>query len=172
MGSNKVFSIPFEGLKFGKHEFEFEITDKFFEELAYSIIQKGDIKVSFLLDKKENMMVGEIEMSGKITKECDRCTDELDVPIDLTHQVVFKFSDEFSDDENLITLASNEFEINTVPIFYEILTVSLPTRNVHEENECNEEMLKLIDEYTGFTEEDDSDNDENDPRWDALKNLN
>jgi uncharacterized metal-binding protein YceD (DUF177 family) len=175
MGSNREFEIPFEGLKAGKHVFKFEITDAFFEELEYSIIQKGHVKVDFVLDKKETMMVGNIKMLGQVEKECDRCTEPISVPVDIEHSVVFKFSEEPSEDEDLISLASNEFKINTAPILYEILTVELPSRTVHAENECNEEMLDLLEEYTGFTEEDDTaegDGEDNDPRWDALKNLN
>ena len=175
MGSNREFEIPFEGLKPGKHVFKFEITDAFFEELEYSIIQKGHVKVDFELDKKETMMVGNIKMLGQVEKECDRCTEPIAVPVDIEHSVVFKFSEEPSEDEDLITLASNVFKIDTAPILYEILTVELPPRTVHEEDECNEEMLDLLEEYTGFTEEDDTaedEGDDNDPRWDALKNLN
>jgi len=175
MGSNRDFEIPFEGLNVGKHVFEFEITDAFFEELEYSIIQKGHVKVDFILEKKETMMVGNIKMLGQVEKECDRCTEPLTVSVDIEHSVVFKFSEEPSEDEDLITLASNEFKINAASILYELLTVELPSRTVHAENECNEEMLDLLEEYTGFTEEDDTAEDEgedNDPRWDALKNLN
>ncbi len=175
MGSTREFEIPFEGLNVGKHVFEFEITDAFFEELEYSIIQKGQVKVDFILEKKETMMIGNIKMLGQVEKECDRCTDPISVPVDIEHKVVFKFSDEQSEDEDLITLASNEFKIQTAPIFYEILTVELPPRTVHDEDECNDEMLDLLEEYTGFTEDEDTAEDEgedNDPRWDALKNLN
>jgi uncharacterized metal-binding protein YceD (DUF177 family) len=175
MSSNREFEIPFEGLNVGKHVFEFEITDAFFEKLEYSILQKGQVKVDFVLEKKETMMIGNIKMLGRVEKECDRCTEAIFVTVDIEHRVVFKFSDEPSDDEDLIALASNEFKIHAAPIFYEILTVELPSRVIHEDDECNEEMLDLLEEYTGFTEEDDTAEDEgedNDPRWDALKNLN
>jgi uncharacterized metal-binding protein YceD (DUF177 family) len=176
MGSNRDFEIPFEGLNVGKHVFEFEITDAFFEELEYSIIQKGQVKVDFILDKKETMMVGNIKMLGQVEKECDRCTEPISVPVDIEHRVVFKFSEEPSEDEDLIALASNEFKIHTAPIFYEILTVELPSRTIHAEDECSEEMLELLEEYTNFTEEEEDtaedEGEDNDPRWDALKNLN
>jgi len=57
MSSNKKFIIPFEGLKNGKHSFKFDITTEFFEELAYSIIQGGDVKVDFQLNKKDTMLL-------------------------------------------------------------------------------------------------------------------
>ncbi|MDX1650938.1 MAG: DUF177 domain-containing protein [Brumimicrobium sp.] len=175
MSSNKIYRIPFEGLKTGKHTFEFEISNEFFEELEYSIIRQGDLKAVFTLDKKENMMVGDVIITGTVTTACDRCTDPVENHIETQHQLVFKFSDEPSDDEDLITLPSNVFAIDTSPIFYELMTVSLPSRTVHEENSCNEEMLRLIKEYTGSakqTKASEKKMNTGDPRWDALKNLN
>ncbi|RFC55791.1 YceD family protein [Brumimicrobium aurantiacum] len=172
MASNKEYIIPFEGLKNGKHSFEFKITTAFFEELAYSIIQGGDVKVDFQLNKKDTMLIGAFEMSGTIQKPCDRCTELMDIDIDLSHQMIYKFGENESEDENLIVLPSSAFTIDISSTMYELLTVSLPTRNVHDENECNEDMLDLIDKYVDSSEEEDTDEDEIDPRWNALKNLN
>lgn len=174
MSSNKEFIIPFEGLKNGKHSFQFHITGAFFEELAYSIIQGGDIKVDFQLNKKDTMMIGDIEMSGTVQKACDRCTDLMDIPVDVSHQIIYKFGEDESEDENLIVLPVSAFTIDIASTLYEILTVALPSRTVHEEDECNEEMLDLIDKYVDSSEnqEEDSDEEDTDPRWDALKNLN
>ncbi|WP_107040303.1 YceD family protein [Brumimicrobium mesophilum] len=176
MSSNKEFIIPFEGLKNGKHSFEFNITTEFFEELAYSIIQGGDVKVDFQLNKKDTMLIGDIEMSGTVQKSCDRCTDIMDIPLEVSHQIIYKFGEEESVDENLIVLPVSAFTIDIASTLYELLTVALPGRTVHEEDECNEEMLDLIDKYVDSSEsyEDESDDDEEDtdPRWDALKNLN
>ena len=53
MKSKNEFVIPFEGLKIGKYLYEYQVDTSFFEELDYSIIQGGDIKVNFNLEKKE-----------------------------------------------------------------------------------------------------------------------
>ncbi|RYM34185.1 DUF177 domain-containing protein [Brumimicrobium glaciale] len=175
MASNKEFIIPFEGLKNGKHSFEFEITTAFFEELAYSIILGGDVKVDFQLNKKDTMLIGDFEMSGTIQKSCDRCTDLMDVPVEVSHQIIYKFGEEESVDENLIVLPISAFTIDLASTLYELLTVALPSRTVHEEDDCNEEMLDLIDKYVDSSEPDEDDSDEEDdtdPRWDALRNLN
>ncbi len=175
MASSKEFIIPFEGLKNGKHLFEFEITTAFFEELAYSIIQGGDVKVKFYLNKKDSMLIGDFEMSGTVQKTCDRCTELMDVPVEVSHKIIYKFGEEESVDENLIVLPESAFTIDVASTIYELLTVALPSRTVHEEDECNEEMLDLIDKYVDSSEQDEDDSDEEDdtdPRWDALRNLN
>lgn len=172
MKSKNEFVIPFEGLKIGKYLYEYQVDTSFFEELDYSIIQGGDIKVNFNLEKKETMMLGQFEMEGTVQLPCDRCNDLMETPITVSHLIIYKFSDEdISEDENLIVLPSSAFTIDITNNIYELLTVALPTRVVHEENECNEEMLDLL---YGFEdpEDDEEDNDEDiDPRWNDLKKL-
>jgi uncharacterized metal-binding protein YceD (DUF177 family) len=171
---NKEYLIPFEGLKLGKHPYSFDISDTFFENLEYSLIDRGEVHVSMELEKKEQMMSAFIKMNGAIWSACDRCTEPMRVPIAVDHTVIFKFGEGQSDDEDLILLEPSEFEIDMAPIFYELITVSLPSKVLHEEGDCNEEMLDLLDQYSGFTYEDDEDDEDDDvdPRWNALKDLN
>lgn len=178
MRSKEEFTVPFEGLKLGKHEFNFKITDAFFADMDYSIIEKGNLDVSFFLDKRENMMIGDFIIEGSLSLACDRCNDDLIYDIHMEHQIVFKFDDEPSDDENLIAIASNEFSIHLKPIMYELITVSVPGRIVHKEGECNEEMKRLVEDYTLQQEDPDEDWEEEDdstdidPRWEGLNKWN
>jgi uncharacterized metal-binding protein YceD (DUF177 family) len=108
---------------------------------------------------------------------------------------VFKFALEPSDDETLIVLHPDSYELDIRDNLYELITVSLPIRLVHSEGECNEEMIALLNKYTvqreesddedqddwdddddWDDEEDDDDGDDDfdpkDPRWATLRNLN
>ena len=193
MKSKRDYIIPFVGLKVGFHEFEFEIRDAFFDELEYSIIQKGNALVKLRLEKKETMLIGEFSVRGMVFTSCDRCNDPVEVPVDGTFRLIYKFGDEVSDDETLIVLPNDSYELDVRQNIYELITVSLPTRLVHPKGECNEEMLDLLQKYSGRSEdlgeeddedewddededwddEDDEDDDDPiDPRWSALKNLN
>ena len=191
MKSKRDYIIPFVGLKVGFHEFEFEIRDAFFEELEYSIIQKGDAHVKLRLEKKETMLIGEFSVSGLVFTSCDRCNDPVEVPVNGSFRLIYKFGDEVSDDETLIVLPDEAYELDVRQNIYELITVSLPARLVHPKGECNEEMLELLQKYSGRSEEindyedwdeeededweeddDDDDDDPIDPRWSALKNLN
>lgn len=171
MSVKKEYIVPFEGLKVGKHDFSFQISDAFFEELEYSLIEKGEVKAEMVLEKKETMMIADIHLDGFVWSSCDLCTEPLKVDVLVDHHLVFKFGEGESEDENLIMVDPSDFEIDMGPIFYELLTVSLPNKNIHEEGECNEDMLDLLDKYSGSDDDDDDDSDI-DPRWKALKNLN
>jgi uncharacterized protein len=192
--SKREFIIPFVGLKVGFHDFEFEIRDTFFDELQYAIIQKGEAVVKLKLEKKETMLIGEFSVSGSVVTSCDRCNDPVEVPIKGTFRLIYKFGDEQSDDETLIVLPNDTYELDVRQNIYELMTVSLPSRLVHPKGECNEEMIELLQKYSGRNEEDSKDDWDNededdwddededdwddeddepvDPRWSALKNLN
>ena len=53
----KQFSIPFTGLKIGKHQFEFEIDKSFFDAFEYSLVKEGHLKAAVELDKQETMLI-------------------------------------------------------------------------------------------------------------------
>lgn len=197
--SKREFVIPFIGLKLGSHTFEFDVSDSFFEEFEYSIIHSGNVHVDLILEKKETMMIGTFSCEGVVSASCDRCNDALDVPVRGSFQLVFKLSDEETDDETLIVLPPEAYELDVASHIYELITVSLPVRMIHEEGECNEEMVEALNQYLlnpededEWDEEDDwddedfddedweeeSDDDDDDPdggidpRWSVLKNLN
>lgn len=175
--SNKDYKIPFVGLKIGVHEYEFKITNSFFEMFEYSLIQKGEVDVKFRLEKKETMMIGDFGINGKVEMECDRCTDPIEVAVKGNYQLIYKFDTKESEDETLVTIYPEEFEIDIQDSILEFVSVSLPSRSVHEEGECNEEMIDLLSEYVMVSTEensveDEEDDDEDiDPRWSALKGL-
>lgn len=187
--SERDYVIPFVGLKLGIHTFEFEITDGFFESVEYSVIQKGNVKVTLSFEKKETMMVGNYQIEGTVVVSCNHCNSDLEIPINADYRLVYKFDDVPSDDESLRIIFPEEFELDVKNDIMELISVSLPNRAVHPKGECNEEMVELLDEYTIYEEidvdecdieewEDDEENDDDqddgdeiDPRWAALKDL-
>ncbi len=192
--SNRDYIIPFAGLKLGFHDFEFEISDAFFEDLEYSIIHSGSVHVDLKLEKKEIMLLADFSFSGKVFTSCDRCNDPIEVPVSGEYRYIYKFGTGESDDESLIIISPDAFELDVREQIYEMITVSLPARCVHPEGECNPEVLEVLKQYE-LTEDElpedddedtewddpedegdddpDTDPDDNiDPRWSILKNLN
>lgn len=185
--TDRDFVIPFVGLKTGVHSFQFEITDAFFEKVEYSLIDKGNVLVTLNLEKKETMMIGDFTIEGSVETSCDLCNEPVSVNIHGEYQLIYKFDDEPSDDESLIVVYPEEFELDVKDNILELISVSLPSRAIHPEGECNEEMIELLNQYRvnsddeedyddeDFEEELDEDEEEGeenvDPRWAALRNL-
>ena len=169
---DKQFIIPFVGLKQGKHEFSFDITDAFFETFEYSIIQQGDVHIDFVLDKKDTMMVGEFQLEGHVKTACGRCNDSIEIPIEGEFKLVYKFATEDEEDEAIVVIFPEEFEINVKNSLLEFMNVLLPSRSIHPEGECNQEMLDYLNEYivNPLDDEDDFD-DEYDDEDDDFDDL-
>lgn len=177
MKPNRDYIIPFVGLSLGFHEFKFDITDAFFDNFEYSIIHKAAANVVLMLEKKETMLVGKYSIAGVVDINCNRCEDPMSVALVGEYKLIYKFGTEPSDDESLIIVYPEEFELDIRDNILELITVSLPNRAVHDEGECNQEMISILEEYILVSEneiekEEKLSDDEIDSRWSALNSLN
>ncbi|MFD1553958.1 DUF177 domain-containing protein [Putridiphycobacter roseus] len=143
----KDFIIGFTSLKDGLHSFDYNIDDTFFEQLDYSEIQQGDLKVHLDLEKKATLMEAHFQISGKVTLMCDRCTDEYEQTVDTENELIYKFGSEAMEDENVITVFHHEHEIDITHPIYEFIITSLPSKRLHPKGTCNESMLEIMDQY-------------------------
>ncbi|RZK39409.1 MAG: DUF177 domain-containing protein [Pedobacter sp.] len=174
MKALKQFSIPFTGLKLGKHQFEFEIDKSFFDEFEYSLIKDGALKATVDLDKQETMLILQFHIKGTIQLNCDTCLGEFSQPIEINERQIVKFAEDEleSDDLEIIVLNRKEVEIDVSELFYEFITVSAPYINKCEQGgkDCDQEMMATLSKLsTGSIEKEEEQND--DPRWAALKKL-
>ncbi|MGB0390281.1 MAG: YceD family protein [Salibacteraceae bacterium] len=167
-GYLKQFVVQFSGLKLGVHEFEFEIVDLFFEQFVIEDVTGGDIHVKFTLDKKENMMELNFELTGVLKTTCDRCLDPMEIDLVTDNQIMVKFSEATSEaNDELIVLGPEAYKIDIAPIIYEFITVQFPLRKVHDEEDCNQDVINML-----YTEEDKTEEEnEGSNMWDALKKL-
>ncbi len=173
MKSLRNYSIPFTGLKLGKHQFAYDVKDAFFDEFEYSLVKKADLKCEVELERQETMIILNFHISGTLDANCDRCLAQYPQQVDITEQQVVKFGEEeISEDEEIIILTKNDHEINIAGLIYEYINVALPFITVcNDEGNtpyCDKEMLESLNKLAANSEQDEK----TDPRWDALKNLN
>jgi len=165
------FLIPFVGLKIGKHLFDFEVGNSFFESMEYSIIEQGNVKVTLELDKKETMMIALFHAEGTINTLCDRCNTPMDFEIDGGYKLIYKFGLEEEEDEMLVVLHPDSYQIDITNPIYELITTQLPLRVLHDEGECDEEMWELLQQHIVNPEDeeelDDEDCDDEDEEWNS-----
>lgn len=160
--SLRNYIVPFTGLKDGQHQLSFEIGKEFFESFEYSLIESGELAIEMDLDKNPNMLTTYYSIKGTVDTTCDRCNDPMTVKIKGDFKLVFKFGREESDNEELIVLPPEAFELELAPYFYEFINVSLPIKKVHPPGLCNEEMVELIGKYSIAQPEIDDDDDDDD----------
>ena len=170
--SLKTYSIPFTGLKLGKHIFDYVITNAFFDEFEYSLVKKANLVCRVEMEKQETMLILDFNISGTIDANCDRCLAQYPQPVDIHEQQIAKFSDEAIDeDDEIIVLTKNDHEVDLAGLIYEYINVALPFITVcNDEGNtpyCDKEMLANLSKLSANTEQ----NEQADPRWDALKKF-
>lgn len=169
-------TIQFSGLKSGKYEFEYVLDGGFFKGFENEELQDGKVDFAVNLEKKERLLMIKFTWKGTVKSICDRCLGELEVPVEGEQTLCVKFSDtDTSEDENVVYLPEDAYQIDLAQWMYEFVAVSMPMQRVHPEGECDPEMLKYISEEADEQENEDevreNKNGETDPRWDALKQL-
>jgi len=171
--SLRDYSIPFTGLKLGKHQFEFLVTDAFFDEFEYSLVKKAILVCEVALERQETMLILNFDISGTIDATCDKCLAQYPQQVEIHEQQVVRFSEEaIGEDDDIIILTKNDHEVNIAGLVYEYINVAMPFITVCSDEGntsfCDKEMLNQLDRLKA-----NNDNDEKtDPRWDVLKKIN
>ncbi len=175
MKSLQQYSIPFTGLKLGVHEFEFQVDNAFFSEFEYSIVKSGNLKVELELEKQETMLILQFHISGEMKLSCDVCLADYPYQVEINERQIAKFSadeDLEADTEEIIVLSRNENEINVASLVYEYINLAAPyiSRCEDEGNTqwCDLEMIAKLEQLSGKQKEE---NNDADPRWEALKKI-
>lgn len=161
------YIIQFEGLKPGTHLFEFEVDTKFFEEFDCFEFDKALFKVELNLEKRSTMMLLNFSIDGSFTVPCDRCLDDVDILVNADEQLIVKFGSEvFNETDDILILPENEHEINVASSIYEFIMLNVPQKRTHKKGKCNQAVIDEL-EKVEYKEEQ-----EVDPRWAKLKNIN
>ncbi len=173
MKNLKDFLIQFSGLKLGKHQFEFQIDNKFFEHFEYSEFNDANINIAITLDKKSTLLEFIVKHKGTVKVPCDLSNEEFDLPIKGKMNLLVKFGDEFNDEnEEIIILPHGEFQIDISQYVFESIVLSVPTKRVHpgiKDGTLETDALKNLEKFAPKNSK--SETQETDPRWDNLKKL-
>jgi len=170
----RTYAIPFTGLKLGKHEFDYVITDAFFDNFEYSLVKKADLQCKVDLEKQETMLILNFHISGIIQMACDKCLADYPQQVDIKEQQIAKFSDEpIDEDEEVMTLTKNDHELNVAGLIYEYINVAVPFIAIcdapGQNPYCDKDMLDRLNALSAGEEQ--TEQQQIDPRWDALKNI-
>ncbi|MFN5323633.1 MAG: YceD family protein [Bacteroidota bacterium] len=166
-----TYSIPFAGLSEGSHRFEYDIDDKFFERFEHSVVHHAQVHVDLDFTKSSSVLTLVFHMKGFIRLNCDRCLDDFNMPVDFSQTLLVRFGDEAREEsDDVIVIPHGELVLDVAQHIYEYLTLQVPMRVVHPENEhgesgCDPEVIRKLNE--GAAEQPSTE----DPRWEALKKL-
>ena len=91
-----------------------------------------------------------INIKGTVEVACDRCLDNLILPINTDGELVVRFGNSNGsnpDDDDLIVLDPSEGEINLSQYIFDSINVSLPLQRIHSDGQCNPEMIEKLQHF-------------------------
>jgi uncharacterized metal-binding protein YceD (DUF177 family) len=178
MGHRREFEIPFVGLKPGIHEFNYEITDRFFEAFQQQDFRNCQAKVKLSLDKKNGFMLLKFEVGGVLEVTCDRCNNNLPFELwdefNITVKVVEdpeQMNDE-EDDPDVYYISRGESHVDVANWIYEFINLSIPMQKVCGYNNadgphCNPAALDMLKKLESKPEPEKKEN----PIWKGLEKF-
>lgn len=173
----KEFTIPFVGLKLGKHQFNFELKKAFFEHFEYDEFNDAAINLEVILDKTSTLLEFTLKYNGTVNVACDTTNEPFDQEISGTYRFVVKFGEEFNDEnEDLLILTHGTYEVNIQQYVYESIVLAMPSRKIHpgiKDGTLKSDILDKLEELSpkAIEEKKAPEDDNTDPRWDSLKKL-
>jgi len=191
LGKFKLYDIDLKNLTPGVHEYEYLLENKFFMDIDGDQVRKGTVKVHLTVNRLSLMFEMNFQIEGTVLVPCDRCLDDVDIPISTHNRLIVKFGKEYSEEsDEIVVVPEEEGDINVAWFLYEFISLAVPMKHVHAPGKCNKQMssklkrhmTRSVDdtdkeyENTDEVEEEDIDisveeESSTDPRWDGLKGL-
>ena len=169
--------------------YEYLLDNKFFSDIDGQEVQKGKVKVALKLEHKIASFELLFHITGVVYVSCDRCLDDMEIPVETGNRLIVKLGKEFAEEsDEVLIISEDDGTLNLAWFLYEFVALSIPMKHVHPPGKCNKTMTSKLKKHSAkrsddedmddFAEEEDvlpaddePENPEPDPRWDALKKL-
>ena len=188
MGKFDLYKVELKNLSPGVHEYEYFLENKFFVDIDGDEVQKGKVKVNLTVKRTSMVFDMNFQLEGIVYVPCDRCLDDMELPVSTQNKLVVKFGKEYAEkSEEIVIIPEEEGEINLAWFIYEFIALAIPMKHIHAPGKCNKGMMGALNKHlrTSADEEDEMDDflDEEemtdepseareiDPRWNELKKI-
>ncbi len=186
MGKFSEFKLPLKSLGAGTHEFDYHLDKQFFASMENADVRDADISVHLTVEYRHDVYGLTFAISGTVTLLCDRCLDDLVVPIDTSYRLMVRYGDDYCDDsDELLVIPHNDNYLNVSYMIYDTVVLAIPIKHVHPLGGCNRQMSALLKKHRATVPGDDTIQDEllesiddtaaydtpTDSRWDALRGI-
>lgn len=157
MGKFTEFKLMLKSLPEGKHAFEYHLGKEFFTNMENTDVRDADVNVAVEVEHRRDSYVLSFHLTGTLTVACDRCLDDLELPIDATYGLTVKYGEEYNDDsDTLLVIPESDNYLNVAYMIYDTAVLAIPPRHVHPQGKCNRAMTALNKKYSANPGDDDA----------------
>ena len=142
------FVIPLNGLTQGGTDFDWRADGTFFGRFDNSEILSAELSIGVHVEKAPRYIGVDCSVKGTVKVVCDRCLEDLTLPVDTAFKLSVKFGEESGSadaaDREIVMIPEGAAELDLSQFIYDYVCTSLPMHRVHPEGECNPEALKYL----------------------------
>jgi len=145
--------IPLNGLVHGRTKFSWHIDNEFFSSFENSDITAADLDINVEAEKSGHYVGIDCEIDGEVTVPCDRCLEDLIIPVHQTVLQSIKFGEEPADSQpqeegerEIVFVPADDTDLDLSQTVYDYVCISIPMLRVHEDGECNQETIKYLNQ--------------------------
>lgn len=169
-------------MKTDSSSYSYLLDKHFFTLVEGEDVKGGEIEAEIEIQQARDVFEFTFSLNGMVEIICDRCLDNMVYPISVEETVLVEMGEFYNDeDDRRIIISEHEGTINVAWLMYEFIALAIPIHHVHEEGECNQDMLQKLDGLLTVEADDDDDDEiennekdeigEVDPRWNELKKI-
>ena len=160
---NDDFILPLNGLAQGRSVFRRSAGKEFFELFENSEILDADLETEIVVEKAGRSIWIDGSIAGTVTVTCDRCLEDLEMPVEAGFKLSVKFGSpasgaEEEGDREVVFVGDAETDLDLGQTVYDYVCLSLPVQRVHDEGGCNPDALRYLssEEAEGTVQKDSS----------------
>lgn len=148
------YKIPLNDLKSGVLTRSWDVSKEFFEEFENEEVSSADLRVEVKAQKTGASVVIDVDIEGGLTVPCDRCLEDVVMPIDTAACLKLRFGEgsadvDEEDGRELVWIPEGESEFDLSQTIYDYALLDMPIRKCHEDGQCNPDAMKHITDDPG-----------------------
>ena len=190
MGKFTEYKLMLKSMPKGVNEFVYKLGKQFFVNMENNDVRDANLTVDLAVNNTGDFYDLTFAVEGEVTVLCDRCLDDLVLPIETSYQVVVKYGENYNDSsDELLEIPESDNYLNVAYMIYDTVMLAIPIKHVHPMGKCNRAMSALLKKHRSganagedtaledqlIDEIDSMDSADvetpTDPRWDELKKL-
>ena len=148
MCSIEQFRIDLKALSQGVSTYQYRLNDEYFKAIDAPDVERGELSCCLSVDRTEDFFELNFHTEGVIHIPCDICLDDMDQSIETDNRLVVKFGEDYSEDDDLVTVAENEGILDVSWFIYEFIALNIPIKHVHAPGKCNPAMIEMLKEHS------------------------
>lgn len=177
MDTSGTYTIDLQDLFDAPQDYCFELGGEFFDTMASTLLNTGQVSVRLHAERQCDTCLLDFAFEGEVTVPCDRCLDDMQVAVEGESQIKVLVGGREATADDEVAVPADQKQLDVSWLMYEMIALEVPLTHVHEEGQCNAEMMKTLAQHmVGECDEEHAAHQSDgeaatDPRWNGLKKI-